>query len=216
MARVFHTLRGAAAIVSLAVCLFGGNVSQAAVSGEAERTALETLRTLTAKLETVACDFTQETDIPLFAAPVRSEGVLRFKKPDRLIWEYRSPLREGFVLNGSTGYRWEDDKSKRAVFSAAKDPLAGLIARQMLAWIRFDQEWIRSEYAIRVESSAPLVLTLTPAHAEVRSVLQSLRIAFADSGVAESVTLTETGGGVTTIRFRNVAVNAPLDEREFQ
>ena len=141
---------------------------------------------------------------------------MRFKKPGNLLWEYTKPLRQGFALTGEQGFRWEEDRKNRVSFTTAKDPLAGLVARQMLAWILFDRKWIEEEYTVRVDSDFPLSLTLVPRRPDVRAVLAALNITFSAGGVADTVVLREAGGGVTTIRFQNVTLNGPMDMRVFQ
>ncbi len=181
-----------------------------------EEQAMERLRERTSAISTLSCSFTQETDIPLFTAPVVSQGTLRFKKPDMIAWEYTAPAAEGFVLTGDKGYRWQESRAKRIPFTTASDPLAGLVGRQVLSWICFDQQWINSEYGIAVDSLEPLAFTLTPKRKDVRAVVECLKITFASDGVAESVVLREKSGGTTTIRFHNVVLNAPFERREFQ
>jgi outer membrane lipoprotein-sorting protein len=125
-------------------------------------------------------------------------------------------MKEGFVLNGPNGFRWEEDKSKRTAFRTDRDPVAALIAGQILIWLAFDPQQIRTEYGLAVQNASPLTLVLTPRREAVRSVLLSLRIAFAENGVAESVELTERSGGSTRIFFRNVVLDDPPDDGEFR
>ncbi|MDR2124243.1 MAG: outer membrane lipoprotein carrier protein LolA [Desulfovibrio sp.] len=174
------------------------------------------LKKLTASIETLACDFRQTTDIPLFIRPMVSEGVMRFKKPGNLLWEYTKPLRQGFALTDGKGFRWEEDRENRVPFTTTKDPLAGFIARQIPAWIIFDRKWIEEEYAVSVDSDSPLSLTLEPKRRDVRAVLTALNITFSPDGVADTVIIREARGGTTTIRFWNVTLNGPMDMRIFK
>ncbi|MDR3175975.1 MAG: outer membrane lipoprotein carrier protein LolA [Desulfovibrio sp.] len=184
-------------------------------AGEAEDPALARLKNMTENIRTLSCSFRQSTDIPLFSEPAVSEGRLRFRKPDALAWEYSSPMREGLVLKGGSGFRWEDDKSRRKPFVTGEDPLAGLIAGQMLAWVDFDRARIESRYDIVLESESPLVLTLLPRGQDLRSVLSSLQISFDGQGAARRVILNESRGGRTTLDFSGVILNGPVPDAEF-
>ncbi len=183
------------------------------LSAEAEQ-ALAALRQRTALIASLACSFTQETDIPLFAAPVVSRGSLRFSRPDTLAWEYSEPLAEGFVLTGGTGYRWQGTREERTPFVTSRDPVAGLVGHQVMSWIRFDREWIDSEYTLSVQSLSPLSLLLVPNRADIRQIVESVGISFNADGVAEQVVLNEKKGGKTTIRFYNMELNKPFAARE--
>ncbi len=187
-----------------------------AAASDSTDNALNRLNALTASVTSLRCDFTQTTAIPLFADPVVSRGRLLFHKPDALLWEYVFPVAQGLAFSGGKGFRWEDEKSNRVPFTLAEDPVAGLVASQMLAWIRFDRAWIETHYAVRLEREEPLSFTLIPKSAGMRSVLTSLTIRFADDGIARTILLKEASGGSTEIRFHSVAVNGPVDAGEFR
>lgn len=178
--------------------------------------ALDGLREKAASVISVRSDFTQETTIPMFAQPMRSSGRFVFKRPHALRWEFTSPMREGFVLNGDEGFRWEGGDGTRTPFTPGGDPAAGVIARQLVAWITFDMEAIGKEYRIETVSETPLKLRMTPLRADVRGVIESISITFTPEGPASLVELRETRGGGATITFKNAVVNGPLDEREFE
>jgi outer membrane lipoprotein-sorting protein len=178
--------------------------------------ALEMLKQAAANIRTLRCAFTQSTDIPLFSQPIESRGRLLYAAPESLVWEYTSPARQGFVLTGDSGFRWEGERSRRIGFSTAKDPVAGLIAAQMLAWVRFDRSWIEANYTVTVTRLSPIALTLRPKQSEVASVLSALHLAFAEDGVAREIRLQETSGGSTRIDLRDIVLNGPLEAGEFR
>jgi outer membrane lipoprotein carrier protein len=205
--------------IAVLLLLLVGGLAHASSSEDAER-ALMRLQTLTASVSSLRCAFTQRTLTPLFTAPVESTGTLLFRRPDSLAWEYDAPVPQGLVLSGGKGFRWEDDRRRRVPFAAASDPMAALVAEQMLSWIRFDRQWIERQYAIRLEEGLEegegLAFTLTPKRPELAAVIRSLSIRFAADGVARVVILREASGGQTEIRLRDVVVNGPISEREFQ
>lgn len=182
--------------------------------------ALCRLQDLTASVHSIRSAFTQTTNVPLFVHPVVSEGIFLFKKPDSLVWEYTAPIAQGLAFSGREGFRWEGGREKRAPFKTADDPVAGLVAAQMLAWIRFDRAWIESQYTVRKGEGASgedgLALTLEPKRLEIRSILTALELRFGEDGIARSIILREAAGGTTEIIFHDVAVNAPVDDGEFR
>jgi outer membrane lipoprotein-sorting protein len=185
-----------------------------AAPAQATQTALAELKARTDRLVSLRGEFIQETDIPMFSAPMRSRGRLLFRRPDALRWEYLEPLREGFVLVGATGFRWEKDV--RYAFTPGGDPLAGLIAGQLTAWLTFDRARIERDYRIEALSLEPIRLKMTPLSATAGGVVASITIVFTPEGVASSVRIDESKGGSTTISFIDTLVNQPLDDKEFQ
>ena len=174
------------------------------------------LKAKTASVVSVRSNFVQETAIPMFASPMRSEGRFLFKRPTSLRWEYTHPMREGFALKGDTGFRWEEGGAKRIPFTATSDPVADVIARQLMAWITFDTASIGREYAIAPLSADPLVLQMTPLRDDVKSIIAAITITFSAEGPATLVAIRETRGGETTIAFSGTVVNGPVDDGEFE
>ena len=173
--------------------------------------ALDVLKEQAAAMTSVHSDFTQETSLPMFKLPLRSQGRFVFAKPDALLWEYLSPVQEGFVLRGNKGFRWQDHKKNRVPFTSDSDPLAAIIARQITAWIIFDMQSIEREYRIDELPGPGMRLKMTPLKKEVGAVIDSITIAFTPQGPASTVEITETRGGRTVISFTNTLINAPLD-----
>lgn len=186
------------------------------VSGPDAVSGLDDLREKAASMVSVTSDFTQETTIPMFAQPMRSHGRFAFKRPRALRWEFTSPMREGFVLNGDNGFRWEGADGARVPFTPGSDPAAAIIARQLMAWITFDMAAIGKEYRIETIGQSPFKLRMTPLREDVRGVIESIAVTFTPQGPASLVELRETQGGGTVITFHNTVVNGPLDKGEFE
>lgn len=178
--------------------------------------ALELLRQKAAGLRNVQADFVQETAIPMFAQPMRSQGHFIFARPESLRWEYFDPMREGFVLHGDSGFRWADGSAKRTPFAPGSDPVATIVARQMIAWITFDVQGISREYSIESLPGPEIRLKMTPLRDDFKKVIAAITITFSPEGPATLVEMKEAGGGGTSIRFSNTVINGPLSGREFE
>lgn len=181
----------------------------------AEPEYLTSLKEKAASVTTIRSDFTQETVIPMFAKPMVSQGRFVFKRPNALIWEFTSPMREGFSLKDGKGFRWDDGRESRVPFTAGDDPVATVIARQLLAWITFDTGSLETEYAIEKTNDAPLTLKMTPRREDVRSVIAAIAVTFSPEGPATLVEVLEERGGKTSIAFSNTVINAPVPDAEF-
>ena len=167
-------------------------------------------------VHTICSDFSQETIIPLFAKPMLTQGRFVFKRPDALVWEYISPMQEGFSLRDGKGFRWEDGRESRVSFTAGDDPVATVIARQLMAWITFDTKSLGAEYIIEKAGDVPLALKMTPRKDDVRSVITAIVVTFSPEGPAKLVEVFEEQGGKTSIAFTNTVVNAPVADGEFE
>jgi len=186
-----------------------------APAGAGADDAIAVLKERTESVKTLRSEFVQETVIPMFSRPMRTEGRFVFKRPDFLRWEFVAPMREGFALKGNSGVRWEDDGARRTAFTVASDPVAGVIARQLMAWITVDLASISKEYAIESLSVAPLKLRMIPLRDDVKGVIAGITISFSAEGPASEVVIEEAAGGTTTIAFTRTIVNGPVTDGEF-
>lgn len=190
-------------------------MSGAPISG-LDASDLDELRRRAATVKSIRSRFVQETRIPMFARPMRSEGRFLFLRPDMLLWEYTAPMEEGFFLRGDNGIRWNDGRASARPFNPASDPVAAIIARQLFAWITVDTEAIAGEYGIEALSREPLALKMTPLRDDVAAVIESITITFTAEGPASLVELRERAGGTTTIGFTESVVNGPMADGDFE
>lgn len=204
---VSDLLRACACLLLLA----HGAAAAQAISPE-ELAAL--VRQQDAKVESLSCSFTQTTTAPMFAAPLRSSGRLVFRAPESLRWEYLEPVEQGFILAEGRVIRWESGGA-RVSAPAERDPLGMFLGRQLLAWVKADTEMIGRDYEVTLIARDPLEFSLTPRSAAARDVVRELRLRFTAEGIASSVQLTETGGGVTRLDFFDVRRNEPLSPSAF-
>ena len=197
-------------LFSLLVCA----AAFAAPSAEEAGKALSALEQKTRGLTSLRADFEQTSHIPLFDKPVTSTGRLLFQKPGNLLWTTVSPYWEGFSFYNGSGRSW-DERTGVTPMRPEREAASKAFLAGISGWVEFSVATAEKSYHVSVQSLAPLVLELTPKDRMLASVIASLVFTFSDDGVARTLTLNEASGGKTEIRFRNVAVNAPLSEADF-
>lgn len=180
-------------------------------------TVLDQLRGKVATVETISSGFTQEKQLSVFDETIASKGRFLFCKPNKLRWEYLTPIVEGFALDGDSGVRWTDLSDTRTKFSLRSDPVMNVVAQQLLAWATFDLQWLSEEYDISLEDQSPLTLRLVPKREDVSMVLDHLIIEFSvTENTVRRVELHEHGSDFTRIVFEGATVNSPLDNSLFR
>lgn len=60
------------------------------------------INSMTAHINTMSCNFVQTKKLHMLKSSVSSRGKMYYSKPNRLRWEYTSPYRYQFVMNGQT------------------------------------------------------------------------------------------------------------------
>lgn len=198
-------------LIPLCVLLLSG----LAVAQEGSDALLEQLRANSLDAHAISSKFTQEKHLSVFNDVVVSEGEFLFQRPRRLRWEYISPFRNGFVLNGESGKRWDDLTGNHDV-DLSSDPAMCVVAEQVLAWATFDLETLRRQYEISVQSSKPVTLRLVPKSSALKSVVSHLRIEFSPDAKSVSVVeLHDVDGDYTRLSFHETRLNPSIPEGAF-
>ena len=197
-----------------ACCLLVMGGSPRALAGDREKS-LETLVAAVQGISSIRTNFTQTTDIPMFSQPLKVQGILLYARPAALLWEYQEPFVEGFSLKDGRIVRWENSRASVVGKGAGQDPVAAIIADNLMAWVSLDLEKIRREYDVKVTGTAPVTLHLVPKNKGLQEIIADLTISFQANGVASSVVLREARGGSTTISFYNTVINAGINPAEF-
>ncbi len=208
----FRTL---ALYFALTACLLIFSSGHASTNPGDTNIVLQKLRAQASSVETISSEFSQESHLSVFEETIISSGRFFFRKPDKLRWEYLSPIPEGFALDGVQGIRWTE--TTRAPFSLRNDPLMNVVASQLLAWATFDLAWLSAEYDISLEADSPVLLKLVPKNPDTLLVIKHLLIEFsASANTVQRVELHDQTGDLTRILFENSHVNTPIDNGMFR
>jgi len=176
---------------------------------------LARLRAKAEQIHSILATFTQEKRLRIVNKPLVSKGRFAFQKPRMLRWEYLSPVRSGFAVDGETGTRWNELSGEMKSFVVQKDPIMQIVSAQMLLWTTLDLDSLSKMFQIVVESDSPAILKLIP-HTEGKSPVQGIRITFAkDDSAIVAIEILEQEGDSTTLRFSDMAVNTALDPALF-
>jgi outer membrane lipoprotein-sorting protein len=173
----------------------------------------DSIRSAARDILSVQADFTQEKHLQILAQPLRSSGRLIFAAPDRLRWEYRSPLASVLLMNEGrvqrfvkTGDVWTEDAS-------AALPAMSFVMQEISRWMngRFDEN---PDFDARLEPQGRIVLA--PRKEALAAVIQKIVLQLAYTpGVIDSVTVFEDADNFTRLQFTDVIVNNPIDPALF-
>lgn len=178
---------------------------------------LAQLKAAAAEVETLQSTFVQEKNLEMFEQQLLSSGRMIYVQPDQLRWELLSPVASGFVLQGEQGVRWNAVSQQRQRFSVSADPLMGVVAQQLLAWARVDLDWLRARYHIKVLTTEPVVLELTPIDPGEAEFVAHIQVTFDPmQGYVSDVLVLEQSGDSTRLRFGDVRSNDSIAPGAFE
>ena len=160
------------------------------------------------RVTTFACGFTQEKNMALFSKPVRFQGLLYVERPDKLRWEFVSPVPSVLVLNGEQGARC-DERMVAERFSLKTDPVMRAVAQQLWLWLGGDYMSLEERY--HVEEKGDDTIVVTPSDPGTAQYISMVTMVFDEVSLQpEQVVIDEPGGNRTSIVFENPEINIDL------
>jgi outer membrane lipoprotein-sorting protein len=193
--------------------------SSAAAESPSLSTVVEHVDAASKGVETLAGHFTQRNRVKLFKQELTAKGLVYFRKPRQIRWEYLEPDPSVMILDGNRAVLrspsappQEFDLDKDATMRAIFDQLLTWLGPGSLAKARDDYELVAGG-----TSAAPL-LTLTPklASAVGRAFAKIELRLDGKSWVLRSILLVEKNGDEKEIVFQHLQRNAKLPENAFK
>ena len=157
------------------------------------------------QVRSFSAEFDQERRLALFTEPVIFHGSLTVVRPNRLRWEFTSPIPSVLIFSGERGLRC-NEKGPPVHFDLGSDPIMRTVAEQLWLWLGGDYSRLNALYLI--EKSGPSGLRITPKDHAVSEYIGAVTVTFnTTSKQPEKVEIAEPGGDTTLISFRSYVLN---------
>ena len=208
---LIHRLYCCFAVIVLS---FGPTIT-VAWAGEQEEleSFLKTLQKTSDQVLSFSSEFVQEKHLALFSQPVIFTGKLVIVRPDRLRWEFTSPIPSVLLFNGDQGTRC-NDRQQPEHFQLSSDPIMKTVAEQIWLWLGGDYNRLNSLYNLEKEGESTLVIR--PRDSQTSGYITAVSISFdAASLQPRKVEISEPGGDLTRILFGATVINGELAENLF-
>jgi outer membrane lipoprotein carrier protein len=203
-------------LTAAAVALGAAGTSSSAPAGTTKAAApQELLNHVQDQLRTVAsveADFVQEKTLAMFEHSVTISGHFAMQKPDRLMWVVKKPVRYAIRIEGAEVRQWDQDTNKVSVIQLGGDPVFKAVADQIQAWFMGDYKVLLQTFNVQLQSRTPLVLGLVPkADSVPAKMFKQIDMAFGkDEKYIDTITLVESGGDVTKLKFLEPKLNEKI------
>jgi len=196
--------------IFLLLCLMGVSLSLAQVQTDAE--ILEKIKQASLQVRSLACDFTQEKHISILNDALVSTGKMHYQASDKLKWEYTSPSAFVFTMNGSQVLL--KSKEQCQVVDSKKDRRFKHIVKMMEGNIIGNSLTDTKSFKSQLQQVDGLwQVTLMPLRNDLKQMWQKLVLYIpADLTMVSRVEIHEVSGDYTSIEFKNIQVNQPMDE----
>ena len=203
----------AAAIVIL-IALVSGKTAEQSSQAQELNIFIDEIQRASEQVSSFTSDFVQEKHLALFSEPVVFSGRITVARPDRLRWEFVSPIASLLILNGNIGIRCKE-AGKPVQFNLQSDPVMRGAAEQLWLWFSGDYEKLKSLYSL--QKTGENTLAVKPLTSSVSQVIGAVTIQFdGATKQPEVVEIDETGGDYTRIIFTSYQRNPALPDALFQ
>ena len=167
-----------------------------------------------ATVKTLTCTLKQERHLAIFAQPVIFQGRMALEKPDKLRWEFTSPIASVLIFNGAKGLKCSGNNEPQR-FNLTTDPIMQMVSKQIWTWVNGSYTTLQEQYRIVLLEPGPC-LVLTANDPKIAKAISSVKISFnPDSLQPTTVRIQEPGGDHTVISFSDFVLNQPLNQSLF-
>lgn len=195
----------------MSYCMYG----QTKLTAEQQKQVIEKMDKAASAMSSMQCDFTQTKSMKLLSKEMKSEGVMYFKKPDKLRWQYTSPYDYTFILNGDQ-VKIKSQKSTKNI-----DVQGNKVFRQITNIIlkSITGGGLKSSADFTVElykTDKEYFAKLYPKKKEIKQIYQLIEIHFNPQlTMVNLVKMEEKTGDTTTVKLTNIKLNASIHEKMF-
>ena len=166
------------------------------------------------QVNTVRCDFIQEKHLKILANPLVSKGVLYFKVPGSLRWEYISPVRSILLMHNGKTKRFIMRKDGFVEDSSANLQAMGFVLKEITMWLngRFDEN---PQFTATLEAGHKILLL--PKEKSFSMMIQKIELMLSNTpGIIKSVTIYESDNSFTKFFFKKSILNGKIDDSMFR
>lgn len=166
-------------------------------------------------METMQCTFVQTKHMSMLNDRLVSHGIMYYRQPDKLRWEYTRPYDYLFIFNGAKVYM--GNRSRKSVVDTASNRLFREIAGIMMNTVTGKALADPERFSLDVEEvQQSWHVTLVPKKKELKRMFQKVVLVFnrADAAIL-GVNIYEKNGDLTEILMSDVTKNAKIDEARF-
>jgi outer membrane lipoprotein-sorting protein len=177
------------------------------------------LRKTAATVTTIETSFVQTRTLKILTRPLVSRGIMAYRRPNDLRWEYQSPLATLLVVHGTDVHRLIKHGGAWVTDSSAKLEAMKVVLGEINLWLDGNfaaSRTFRPELR-PAEKGQPAHVDLVPVDPSLAKIISRIAIIFAERpGTVSAIDIFEEGEGVTHIAFENARFNVAIPDDRFE
>lgn len=200
-------------LVFLSPCL--PMMGQIKLTAEQQKQIVEKIDKASSAMKTMQCDFTQTKRMKMLSKDMQSKGVMYFKRPDKLRWQYTSPYDYTFIMNGDK-VQIKSMKSTKNI-DVQQNKMFRQITNIILSSITGGTLRTSADFTVELwQQDKSYFVKLYPKKKELKQLYQYLEIWF-DPALTKvsTVKMMEKTGDMTIVNLLNTKYGVTINEKMF-
>lgn len=189
--------------------------SQTKLTAEQQKQIIEKVDKAASSVSEMQCEFTQTKTMKLLSKEMQSKGIMYYKKPNKLRWQYTSPYDYTFIMNGDK-VQIKSTKSTKNI-DVQGNKIFRQITNIVLNSITGGTLKSSSDFVVEVyKTDKDYFAKLFPKKKELKQLYEYIELHFNPAlTMVSSVKMAEKTGDVTVVRLSNTKFGTTIDEKMF-
>jgi outer membrane lipoprotein-sorting protein len=190
-------------------------MGQTKLTAEQQKQIVEKIDKASSAMKTMQCDFTQTKRMKMLSKDMQSKGVMYFKRPDKLRWQYTSPYDYTFIMNGDK-VQIKSMKSTKNI-DVQQNKMFRQITNIILSSITGGTLRTSADFTVELwQQDKSYFVKLYPKKKELKQLYQHLEIWF-DPALTKvsTVKMMEKTGDMTIVNLLNTKYGVTINEKLF-
>ncbi len=184
-------------------------------NGAQQAKMISVINATAASIKTIESNFTQVKSVSFLNEKVKSYGRMYYSNQGKLRWEYVSPYKYTFAINGGKVYIKSGTKSQ--VIDIRTSRLFNSIAQIMINSITGKSLKANGDFNTQMYVDGnEWIAVLTPKKAQMKKMFRTVQLHFnSHHSMVSEVVMTETSGDSTVITLSGVKTNENIPDQIF-
>jgi outer membrane lipoprotein-sorting protein len=180
---------------------------------------LDSIRKAAATVKTLEASFVQTRTLKILKKPLVSRGLIAYRRPDDLRWEYLSPLPTLLVVHGGNAQRLLKRGTEWVTDSSARLEAMKIVLGEINLWLdgNFSASKTFRPELRPASQDLPAHVALIPLDPSLGKLITRIAIIFGERpGTVSAIDILEQGEGVTHIVFESPRYNETIPDERFE
>ncbi len=188
---------------------------QTKLNAKQQAQVLQKIDRTAAAMKSMQCSFTQTKSMKMLSKEMVSKGVMYFKTPNKLRWQYTSPYNYTFLMNGDK-VRMVSGQTTQNV-DVKRNKIFRQITNIILNSITGGNLSKTADFSVVLyKDGSTYYAQLYPKKKELKQIYKYIRIHFnASLTMVTKMEMVEKTGDTTTVKLLNVKTNQSINESFF-